>query len=199
MKRNAPLATLAKITPVDVAGLVVLTAMALAFVFGLLGPLAERGQRAAAQAESGVRQQQRINGTIASIRALKAEIEQTKTAITASPLRILPQTALNARVAALVALSAECGLVVDELKPGAAVRGTRFVAVSVEMTGHGSYRDSARFLRLLHERFSDVGVCGFRLSGAPEQPGSACSVVFDLQWLALPQDAAAQVVAVPTQ
>lgn len=192
----------ARMSAVDAVGLSVFVGLVLLFVFGLWAPSAVREQQEAARQQAAARQRQRVDGTLAVTRSLAEEIKKTKAAIQASPLNLRPETALNERLADLMALSADCKFTVDDLKPATAVRGARFASIAITLSGHGGYRDTVRFLHELHDRFSDIGLAALKLTGNPEQPGANCTGVFELQWLAQPEVGAptpSQIVAVPLQ
>jgi Tfp pilus assembly protein PilO len=198
MTRSRLPAFVAKADLVDVVGAAVAAALTVAFVFGALLPIAVRDRMAAAQADAAVRTQQRANALAASIRAITAEIDGTRTRLASAPLQIRPASALNERLAALVALAAECGLGVQDLKPGDGVRGPKFLMIPVRVSGTGGYPDVTRFLHRLHDRMPDIAVEGFKLAEAPGGNTAGGRYALDLRWVASLSDvphAPAQAVA----
>ena len=187
------------VTSIDLAGMAVAAVLTVALVFGVLVPLGTRERQNTGRQEAAARQKQRLNALVATANALKMDVDKTQRLIAASPLNLRPQSALNDRLASIVALSNECGLAVEDMKPGEGVRVRRFMMVPLRMKGRGGYVQSVDFLRRLHEQTPDVGVSAFQLSGSADAGGSGSAFDFELRWLALPQTAGTPAVAILPQ
>ena len=96
---------------------------------------------------------------------------------------------INQRIARLTSLAAGTGLNVNEVLPGATVRGERFDSVPVRMNGTGSYPMCVAFLCKLTRTFPDTSVGSFELAGNPQKPGSPAEFHVDLIWHAAAEDA----------
>lgn len=171
------------ISPVDLVGIGLFGLLTLAFVFGLVAPLGVRESLYAARVQAAAEEAQRTTALAGDIRSVNEQINGLRSRIAASPLTIRPPDALNERLAGLVALADECGLSVQDLKPGDGVRVRRYYVLPVHLAGQGRYPDTTRFLRLLHERLPDVGLRSFKLSATPDA-GARCEL--DLRWYASP-------------
>ncbi len=178
----------AKVGAIDAAGVAVAAVGTLALVFGAILPLNARNRQLAAHFQTAARERQRVAGIVTEIRTLTNDVAKMRTRVAQSPLRMLTQQALNQRLADLAALSSTCDLRVEDLKPGERHQMTHLMVVPIRMTGHGTYRNCAAFIHLLHERQADIDVHAFKLSGNPDDPGSLGNFDFELRWLAAPQE-----------
>lgn len=179
----------------DGIGVAVFAGLTLAFIFGMIAPLAMRDRQAAARAEAATRQEQRANAVTASIREASVALEQVRAKLAESPLQLRPLGALNERVAGLVTIASECGLIVQDVRPGDVGKTRKFASVPIHLAGQGSYPNVTRFLQRLHRDLPDVGVGNLKLTGAPEDAAIAARYELDVRWIALPQETT----AAPTQ
>ena len=170
----------------DLAGVAVFATLVLGLIFGVLVPVAVHDRLAIGRHQAAVQLQQRANTLSAGIRAAAAELDKVKSQMAIAPERLRPASSLNERLAALVTLAGECGLTIQDLKPGDGVRRTKDFAVPVRVVGRGTYPDVTRLLHALHDRMADVSVDGFRVTAAGDY-------TLDVQWLAALPDAPAAI------
>ena len=161
----------------DLAGIATVAGLTLLLVFGVFIPLAVKDRLAIARHESVARAQQRGNGLAANIRAASAEVDAAKARLAEAPDRLRPMSSLNERLAAFLALAADCGVTVRDLKPGDAVREPKRLVIPLRVTGRGNYPGAARLLHRLSQEMPDVLVDGFRVSASGD-------VTLDLRRLA---------------
>jgi len=114
---------------------------------------------------------------------LKREVGLVQQAREASWVRLEPVKLLNSRMAQIMDLASTNNLVVDGSSSKEAESDERFQTIGINISGTGSYSDCAAFLHKLHERFHDVRVTAFELSGNPSSPAQ---FQFDLVWYAAP-------------
>ena len=172
----------------DGIGVAVLAGITLAFIFGMVAPLAMRERQAAARAEAATRQEQRANAVNASIREATVALDQVRTKLADAPLQLRTISALNERVASLVTIASDCGLVVQDVRPGDVGKTRKFASVPIRLAGQGSYPNVTRFLQRLHADLPDVGVGNLKMTGAPEDAAIAARYELDVRWIALPQE-----------
>lgn len=170
----------------DLVGVAVFAGLILGLIFGVIVPVAVHDRLAIGRQRAALQLQQRVNVLTAHVRVATTELQQVKARIAAAPERLRPASSLNERLAALVALAGECGLSIQDLKPGDGVRRAKEFAVPVRVVGRGSYPDVARLLHALHDDMSDISVDGFRVAASGDY-------TLDLQWLATLPDAPAAI------
>ncbi len=99
-----------------------------------------------------------------AVAGLQRELAAAKQALAQSPVRLQPAVLVNQRLEAVARLATECGLSLDEVRPGAAVDATHFQTVPIRILGSGRYPACATFLRNLRRTFGDMGVRSFNAS-----------------------------------
>ncbi|MDB5326346.1 MAG: hypothetical protein JWM57_1915 [Phycisphaerales bacterium] len=194
--------TRSKFHVADGVGMAILAGVTLVFIFGLIAPLAMRERQAAARADSATRQQQRANAVTATIREASVALDQVRAKLAEAPVQLRPVNALNERVASLVTLGSDCGLIVQDIRPGEVGKTRKFASVPIHLAGQGSYPNVTRFLRRLHQELPDMGVSNLKLTGAPDDAAIAARYEFELRWIAMPQEITAtpaQLAATPVQ
>lgn len=130
------------------------------------------------------------------VRSVKADTERLlasiRTQIQEDAVQLQSVDALTHRVADLTQLARGHALRLDEIKPGAAVSGSRFTVIPIRVTGGGTYVGCVAFLTTLHEKYPDVGLSSMDLRGEPDMPERGARFTFDLVWYAAPPAAAAK-------
>ncbi len=176
---------------VDAAGacaVAVLTAIA---YFIILAPIA-RNRTALAAVRSELTQTRKKASDMRGVEAtINAELARVREEIETSPVRLEASDRLNRRLARLMALATEAGLVIHGTRAGDIVAGARFDLVPIEVSGSGAYSSCGRFLNRLYTNLTDVEVLGFDISGQPASPAAPVTFRFDLSWYAAPSVAAA--------
>lgn len=103
-------------------------------------------------------------------------------------VRLVPETEINSRRAAIAALAEESAIQIQATRPLATLRGKRFDLVPIEIDGVGSATDFARFAETLRRRMPDTAIRSFELSvdirsGSPR-------FTAQLVWYTLPESVA---------
>ncbi|MBM4109251.1 MAG: hypothetical protein FJ255_10655 [Phycisphaerae bacterium] len=170
--------------PIDAAGMATAAAIAAVAYFALVGPTLDRareGRAASAELAGRLEEVGRLKGELA---AAERRARESRMRVEQAPRILRPIDAMNARLAELTTLAEECSLSIEAMAPGVAARQERLIRVPVKMGGRGRYADCVRFLDLLHERFQDVDVDGFRMMTLGEETGGSASFSIDCAWLA---------------
>ena len=145
-----------------------------AYALGV-GPLLERHDREIALRQQ-LRDRQAEAAQLASTLAgLRGELSQVLAELERMPLRLQPATRINQRIEAVARLATECGLALDEVRPGGPVDGAHYQTVPVRIVGAGSYPACGTFLRKMRDTFGDMGVRTFTAKnngGAPASPAA---------------------------
>ncbi|MDI1288831.1 MAG: type 4a pilus biogenesis protein PilO [bacterium] len=127
---------------------------------------------------------------------VRAVIDAVKADLNASfPLRELSHQ--NERLGELSAEAEKTGLILDELRPGAAVWDRRFGAVPIRISGSGGFEPFVAFLGGIAKSFPDVRVVSFTLNAQPGNSANVPTFATELIWFTKPQQAAPVVRAVP--
>lgn len=175
----------------DVAGVGALALLTVAAYSMILAPIARNRTRVAgARAELALIQGRTLE-TQRTEAAVNAELTRVQTELEASPVRLERSDGLNRRLARLMSVATDSGLVINESQAEDVVAGSRFDLVPIVVTGSGSYPSCARFFTRLSEELPDIEVLGFNISGQPSNPDAVATFRFDLSWYAAPSVAAA--------
>ena len=120
---------------------------------------------------------------------LHRELAETKEVLARTPIRLQPATLVNQRLEAVARVATECGIGLDEIRPGSAADSTHFQTVPIRLVGNGTYPASATFLRRLRRTFGDMGVRTFHAANK-DAGADAPTAIFqaELVWFtALPR------------
>lgn len=113
------------------------------------------------------------------------DLATARASVSAMAIRLDSPEAINERIAGISNLASQCGLVIAEVRPGAAAPSPHFQAIPIHLAGTGSYPACAAFLHHLHQAFPDIGVQSLQAlnaSSATEAPKIV--VQFELTWYA---------------
>jgi Tfp pilus assembly protein PilO len=116
---------------------------------------------------------------------LQREVNAGKETLAKSPVRLQPAALINQRLAAIARLATDCGLSLDEVRPGSAADSTHFQTVPVRIAGGGRYPACAAFLRKLRQNYGDMGVRQFTVAnvgGSVPSATPAASFQAELVW-----------------
>ena len=148
-------------------------------------PLVERQARESALRESLKDRRATASRVAGELVDLQREVNSGKEILARSPVRLQPATLINQRLAAVARLATDCGLSLDEVRPGNAVDATHFQTVPIRIVGRGRYPACAAFLRNLRQTFGDMGVRQFMVTnpgGANPSPTPAATFQAELTW-----------------
>lgn len=149
-----------------------------------MGPLfQQKGDYQARQADLA-RVQQQSRQAEQSLATTVSQLAATEEQLAQRGMVLQPLEQINARLARLTSLAGSSRLQVDGLEPGKAVASARFQTVAIRLSGRGSSRDCASFLRGVHEQLPDTQVVSFRLSAGGEEHSAGFEC--DLLWYAAP-------------
>lgn len=175
---------------VDAVGVGICVVLAGIVYYAGIDPL----QRARAKQESLeaslLNRQQEADAKEQMLRDLRGQIEQIGREIADSPVKLMPWSQINERLAMLTDLAAVNDLRIDESKPGRVIPGARFDMVPIMLAGSGRYRDCTLFIHRLTDRMPDTGVISFALEAGSRSPDDSDDVEarfeFNLVWYAAP-------------
>ncbi len=167
---------------VHVAGAVACGAAVLLFCLAGLRPvLARAGAAAAARDRLAAARQQR-DAADADGRDAADRLDRLRHDEAATALVLMPPSRVNDVLARVAAVSADCGVRVDDERVGTLAAGDRYATLPVHAVGRGTYRSCVRFLHRLNHDCPDVGVASFSLVGSPDDAAAAVSIDVDLRW-----------------
>jgi Tfp pilus assembly protein PilO len=99
-----------------------------------------------------------------TVSELQRDLGKTKQDLARSPVRLQPGSLVNQRLEALARLAGECGVQLDEMRPGTPTDSTHYQTYPIRIVGTGRYPDYAMFLRKLRKTFGDMGVRSFNVT-----------------------------------
>jgi hypothetical protein len=119
----------------------------------------------------------------ATLAAVQRDLEQAKRELEQTPVRLQPAALVNQRLAAIAAVATDCGVALDEMRPGSPADAAHFQTVPIRVVGSGRYPDCAKFLRKLREKFGDMGVRTFTATNStPTQVDATAVFSAELVW-----------------
>jgi Tfp pilus assembly protein PilO len=117
---------------------------------------------------------------------MRHQLARSREELSNHALNLESANALNARVARMTDLVESCGLVIQRTDIGAVRERNWYQIVPISMTGTGSYRTCASFMRRLRETMPDTGMTAFALSAKTRSGDDETAFVFDFLWHAAP-------------
>jgi Tfp pilus assembly protein PilO len=120
---------------------------------------------------------------------LQRDLAEMKDALARTPIRLQSATLVNQRLEAVARVATECGVGLDEMRPGSAVDSTHFQTVPIRIVGNGTYPACATFLRRLRRTFGDMGVRTYHAgNNSPTNIAPTATFQAELVWFtALPR------------
>jgi Tfp pilus assembly protein PilO len=114
----------------------------------------------------------------------QGQLNAASEALQKQVLRLEPVSRVNQRLSALTELATrECGLIIDEMRPGTIAEGADYTTVPILIAGSGTYPKCARFLHRLRQAFPDTSVRSFETTNNSASPDSpAATFQFELTW-----------------
>jgi Tfp pilus assembly protein PilO len=164
-----------KNTPWQMIGVAVAACLGITVAAYALGvrPLIERQAHETAQREQLRDRRQAASRLAGELADLQRQLNADKEILARTPVRLQSATLVNQRLAAVTKLATDCGLALDEVRPGNAADSTHFQRVPIRIVGGGSYPACAAFLRKLRGSFGDMGVNQFMLTTVNAAQASA--------------------------
>ena len=173
--------------PIAAVVAVCLGLTAAAYAFGV-APLLQRRDDAEAARQVLSERREEAARMASAVAELQRELAAAKAEMERSPLRLQPASRVNQRLEAIARLATECGLALDEMRPGAPADSTHYQTVPIRIVGAGGYPSCAKFLRQLRVSFGDMGVRTFDASNNATPGSTVPSALFqaELVWFTDP-------------
>jgi Tfp pilus assembly protein PilO len=150
-------------------------------------PLIERQRRDDALREQLQEQRQTASDKASSLADLQRQLADAKLVLAKTPLRLQPAVLINQRLEAVARLATECGVALDEMRPGAPSDSAHYQTVPIRIVGNGRYPACTTFLRKLRANFGDMGVRSFQTASAGNQPAEPTALFqAELVWYTQP-------------
>ncbi len=175
-----------RVWQIDAAGVVACALLtAAAYLIGILPILRQRDE--ATVLEGQVTEQRQKAASAASMaRTLRGQLASAQNTLAQLTVPLQPATSANSRIASITTLAAERGLDVQYIRAGALQPGSRFSQLPIQLSALGSYRTSAALIHEMRQKFPDMAVASFELSGDPVDPEAPASFVVQLTWYVQP-------------
>lgn len=171
---------------IDLAGLCICLAMTtVVYVVGIHPQFARQVE--ADQARRTLIQKENEAATLVNtLTRLKSELATVEQELNDSPLRLLPTSAINQRIADLAKHAEANNLKINKVQPSKPEAGTYYSTVPIHLTGAGQFTDVVAFLHRLHADFKDMGVSSWAVNGDPATPDTKAEFTLGLSWFAAP-------------
>lgn len=154
-----------------------------AYLFGVRPAMARHEVQASRQFELRAARQ-KAAGLLGQRNNAQNQLIAADEALRNQTLRLQPASTVNQRLAALTEMATrECGLTIDEMRPGAPADGADSQTVPILIAGSGTYPNCAKFLHRLRKTFPDTAVRSFETtnnSASPDVPSATFQ--FELTW-----------------
>ena len=168
--------------PAGVAAGACLGLTVLAYAVGVQ-PLLETRQHAAAQEGQLEERRATASELTATVTDLQRDLGKAKLDLARTPLRLQPAALINQRLEAVAQLAGECGVALDEMRPGAAADSPHYQTVPIRIVGSGRYPACTAFLRKLRGTFGDMGIRSFQTGNSGASPAKPTALFqADLVW-----------------
>ena len=177
--------------PVDAWGAGAVVALTLVAYFVGLAPMQQRRADVQERRRELTQKSVQSNELAGQARLLGGRAANLRRELEQNALRLQPINQLNQRLAEVTAAAAECGLDVNDIRPGVSISGARHTLVPIDLAGSGSYRNCVEFLHRFHGKFADSGVASFELTRNPVDPSAPTTFHFNIIWYVEPQSATA--------
>lgn len=164
-------------------GVVCVMLAASAYLLGIRPAMARNEVQASRQVELRAARQ-KAAGLLIQRNNVQNQLKAAEDALRNQTLALQPASMVNQRLAALTDMATqECGLTIDEMRPGPPDAGTNSQLVPILMAGSGTYPKCAKFLHRLRKTFPDTAVRSFETtnnSASPDMP--TATFQFELIW-----------------
>jgi Tfp pilus assembly protein PilO len=148
---------------VAVAGCIGLSVAA--YMLGI-SPLLQQREHDTAQQQLLADRRATASQVSSAVANVQRDLAAAKQALANTPVRLQPATLVNQRLEAVARVATECGVALDEMRPGSAADSTHFQTVPIRIVGSGRYPACATFLRTLRATFGDMGVRTFQAANS---------------------------------
>ena len=172
---------------IDAIGAVVCLVGSLAVFFAVLGPLIKQRSFLANQRDELAARRDESSGLGASMRMLGNQLATVERELAQSKIRLGSSDRANQRLAALTELFYDCSLAVDDIQAQKTSAGPTWDLVPIGIAGRGEYMQCVAALGRLRQRFADMSVARFRLTGDPARSEEPEAFRFQLLWHTAPQ------------
>jgi len=171
-------------------GFVVLAALTGVAVLWSVNPILEARREALRRAAELSDAQHALQEKKATLTGLKRNLKSTRTALEATPVRLIPIAEVNRRLATLTELAANVGLNVEQIEPGAVRQAGLFSKMNIRVSATGSYPKCAAFVHSVRAQLKDTGVASFRVTRRSSATNVEAAFECELTWYAKPTDLA---------
>jgi len=174
-----------KLLHIDLAAVGVFAFMVLiAYVVGVHPVLRQHQNFILREVELGV-QQGKATKLSMRIARFASRIMQIKQELADNVIKLKPASQVNSHLARMAGLVNQCGLKLDQLRPGKSLNGPRYQTVPIYLVGTGNFSACAKLLQELQRCFPDTSVASFEVKGDPTKPTEPTKLRVDLLWYAV--------------
>ena len=154
-----------------------------AYLFGV-HPVIERHKSLDNRAVELRGQQSRDRELSIEVAHVASEITKLNQELSDNAIKLKSVDQINSQLARLAALTGNCGLKLDQLRPDKSLNGSRYQTVPIYLAGSGSFPECVKLLHELQRSFPDTSVASFEIAGDPTKPKEPTRLRVDLLWYA---------------
>ena len=167
---------------IDTAGILACVILAmLGYFFGIHPLLRQQESLHARQSRLDAQNDQARELTDA-LGKLKGKLSFVRQALASSPVRLESDYRLNPRIAAIAELVSDCGMRINEIRPGVLKSEQRFKTMPISVSGSGSYPGCILLLKRLKQAFPDTAIESFKILSNTSDPRAGAQYQVDLLW-----------------
>ncbi|MGE5607760.1 MAG: type 4a pilus biogenesis protein PilO [Bacillota bacterium] len=172
---------------IDAVGLAILVGVTLIAYAVQVQPLVRSRRSMTAQQADLAAQQRKATELRGTVQSLKNQLTADQQVLAQESLELQPASQLNQQIGRLTDLAIEDGIQIDAVEPGKTTSGARYATIGVRVSGFGSYRNCAKYIRHISERFRDSSVSKIQLSTQASATPNSASFSLDLTWYTAPE------------
>lgn len=183
--RNARTNMLYKTVLVHCAGAAALTTVSLTLWCGVISPLMESHRHVQSLGAQLTSKQAELDRLNTFRQQLGKQIELAHQSIQDLHIDIKPADTLNVKLSEIAELASRGGLQIDSINPTAVESGKTLQAYPLQVSGRGTYKQFADFLREVRLSHPDTNVRSFQLrADGNTSNAAACAFNMTLLWCA---------------
>lgn len=174
---------------VDLAGIALCLAIALAWYLTTVGPLLKQRFVTAGLRRKIAEQQEKAEQSRMALASTQHQLAVVRRDLATRGVQLDSAAHINRRIAVLTEFFADCTLHIDDVQTGRISSGPQCDLVPITIVGRGAYPQCVRFLHGLCARFPDMSVMRIELRGTPARTVEPEQFRFEMFWYAAPKSA----------
>ena len=171
-----------KLWTVDLAGVLLCALVTAAIYFAGIAPLlADRTAQDALRTRL-VQDEAAARSLKATVLNLQRRLENVRQTFPEKPVVLQSADKLNQQLGDLIGLARQCGLNVEQVRPGESRTTKHYLKTTIRINASGDHTQCVNFLGRLHEQFADMAVDRITLAANPQEKHPIAQYEIDVVW-----------------